>query len=177
MEGHHGLTPPEPTIAAWAAQLPAPGDVLDVAAGGGRHAQLFAARGCRVTAVDRDTTALSELRDARVEVVTADLESAPWPFGQRQWDAVVVTNYLWRPLLPHLAAALRPGGALMYETFMIGHERFGRPRNPEFLLRDGELRAFAAEHDLEERSFSQGPVGDPPRAVRQRLLARRRPVT
>ena len=74
-------------------------------------------------------------------------------------------------------AALRPGGALMYETFMVGNERFGRPRNPEFLLRDGELRAFAAEHDLEERSFSQGPVGDPPSAVRQRLLARRRPVT
>ena len=176
MDGHHGLTPPEPTIAAWAAQVPVGADVLDVAAGGGRHARLFADRGCRVTAVDRDPAALKALGDDRVEVVEADLEGAPWPFGARQWDAVVVTNYLWRPLLPHLAAAMRAGGALLYETIMVGNERFGRPRNPEFLLRDGELRTFAEAHALEVVAFSQGEVGAPPRAMRQRLHARRRPL-
>ena len=168
---------PEPSIVGWSERIPEGATVLDVAAGRGRHSRHFAALGCVVTAVDRDPSALRALDGADVEQVEADLEGAGWPFGDRRWDVVVVTNYLWRPLLPHLSAALGEGGTLMYETFMIGNERFGRPRNPEFLLRDGELRAFAAEHDLEELSFSQGPVGDPPRAVRQRLLARRRPVT
>ena len=129
-----------------------------------------------MTAVDRRCEALRALDDARLEVVEADLEGAPWPFGDRRWDAIVVTNYLWRPLLPHLAAALRPDGQLLYETFMQGNERFGRPRNPEFLLCPGELRAFAASHDLDVVAFSEGAVGDPPAAVRQRLRARRRPV-
>ena len=91
-------------------------------------------------------------------------------------DVIVVTNYLWRPLLGHLAAALGDAGALMYETFMAGNERFGRPRNPDFLLRPGELLAFAAANDLKVAAFSEGEIGDPPRAVRQRLHARRRPV-
>ncbi len=176
MDAHQRLGTPEPTIVAWAEQVPADADVLDVAAGSGRHARLFAERGCPVTAVDRDGAALRALADPRIEVVEADLENAPWPFADRRWDAVVVTNYLWRPLLPRLTAALRDGGLLLYETFMVGNERFGRPRNPDFLLRAGELRAFAAEHGLEELAFSEGEVGAPPRAVRQRLLARRRPV-
>lgn len=177
MDAHHGPGTAEPTVAAWAEQVPAGATVLDVAAGGGRHALMFCERGCAVTAVDRDCAALRALGDPRLEVVEADLEGAAWPFGDRRWDAVVVTNYLWRPLLPHLARALAGGGLLLYETFMVGNERFGRPRNPEFLLRDGELRAFATEHGLEELAFSQGEVGAPPPAVRQRLLARRRAVT
>jgi SAM-dependent methyltransferase len=176
MDAHHREAPPEPTIAAWAAHVPAGASVLDVAAGGGRHARLFADRRCTVTAVDRRCEALHALADARIEVVEADLEGAPWPFGHRRWDAIVVTNYLWRPLLPHLAAALRPDGQLLYETFMQGNERFGRPRNPEFLLRPGELRAFATSHDLDVLAFSEGAVGDPTAAVRQRLRARRPPV-
>jgi len=177
MHGHHRLGDPEPTIANWACEVPNGARVLDVAAGGGRHARLFAERGCAVTAVDRDIEALSELQDARIECVQADLEGAPWPFADRRWDAIVVVNYLWRPLLPSLVDALASGGALLYETFMVGNERFGRPRNPDFLLREGELRAFAEEHDLDVLEHAQGEVGAPPTAVRQRLLARRRPVT
>ncbi len=167
---------PEPTIAAWAGDVPAGATLLDVAAGGGRHARMFAASGCAVTAVDRDVAALRAIDDARIEVIEADLEREPWPFAGRRWDVVVVTNYLWRPLLEHLADALSEGGLLMYETFMVGNERFGRPRSPDFLLRSGELRAFAERQGLEVVAFSQGEVGDPPTAVRQRLLARRRPV-
>lgn len=150
--------------------------MLDVAAGGGRHARLFADRGCAVTAVDRDGDALRALGDPRIEVVEADLEGSPWPFADRRWDAIVVTNYLWRPLLPYLAAALNDRGQLLFETFMVGNERFGRPRNPDFLLREGELRTFAEAHELDVISYSEGEVGDPPVAARQRLLARRRPV-
>jgi SAM-dependent methyltransferase len=176
MDAHRSLAAPEPTIATWAEQVEAGATVLDVAAGAGRHSRLFSERGCAVTAVDRDPSALRLLDDPRVEVVEADLEAAPWPFGARRWDAIVVTNYLWRPLLLHLAGALAPGGRLLYETFMVGNERYGRPRNPEFLLQAGELRAFAEGADLEVLSFSEGEVGDPPRAARQRLLARRRPL-
>lgn len=160
----------------WAADVPAAAAVLDVAAGGGRHARLFADRGCAVTAVDRDCAALRALADPRLEVVEADLELAPWPLADRRWDAIVVTNYLWRPLLPHLAAALAGGGRLLYETFMAGQERYGRPRNPDFLLREGELRAFAEAHGLEVLEFWEGTVDAPTTAARQRLLARRRPV-
>ena len=176
MDAHHGQTAPAETIAAWSAHVPAGAAVLDVAAGGGRHALWFAERGCRVTAVDRDVEALRALDDARIEVVEADLEGAPWPFADRAWDAVVVVNYLWRPLLPQLVAALADGGHLLYETFMAGNERYARPRNPDFLLREGELQQLAEEHGLDVVAFSEGPVGEPPTAMRQRLCARRRPV-
>ena len=176
MAHNHRASPPEPTIVAWSAATPATATVLDVAAGHGRHAELFADRGCAVTAVDRDVAALRSANDPRIEVIEADLEGTPWPFGDRRWDVVVVTNYLWRPLLGHLAAALSDDGALMYETFMVGNERYGRPRDPDFLLCPGELLAFAEANDLEVVAFSEGEVGDPPRAVRQRLHARRRPV-
>ena len=110
--------------------------MLDVAAGAGRHTRFFRARGHPVTAVDRDTTGLADLRaDAGVEIVEFDLEAgAPFPFRGRPFDAVVVTNYLHRPILPDLVAAVAGGGVLLYETFARGHERFGRPRRPEFLL-------------------------------------------
>jgi SAM-dependent methyltransferase len=173
MHAHHRLRAPEPTIAAWAEHVPTGARVLDVAAGGGRHARLFAERGCAVTAVDRDTEALRKLDAAGIEVVEADLENDAWPFGERTWDAVIVVDYLWRPLLPQLVAALDDGGQLLYETFMVGNERHGRPRNPDFLLRDGELRELAERHGLEVLSFSQGEVGAPATAVRQRMHARR----
>lgn len=164
---------PNATIVRFGEHVPRGATVLDVAAGGGRHAVLFADRGCRVTAVDRDTAALAALADDRLQVITADLEAAPWPLPGRRFDAIVVCDYLWRPLLPVLGASLAPGGHLLYETFAVGNERFGRPRNPDFLLRDGELRAFAEAHGLEVIEYWSGDVGSPPTAVRQRLLARR----
>jgi SAM-dependent methyltransferase len=131
---------PSAWVVRWLSLLPTGGSVLDVAAGGGRHTRVLADRGHRVTAVDRETAALEDLEGrAGVEVVTADLEAAPWPFAERRFDAVVVTNYLHRPLLPTLVSSVAPGGVLLYETFACGHERHGRPSNPAWLLRSGEL--------------------------------------
>lgn len=172
MNPHHADDAPLPTIVRWAAFVPANGSVLDVAAGGGRHARLFADRGHPVLAVDRDVTALLANPHPRIEVLAKDLEHAPWPLPGRRFTAVIVTNYLWRPLLPTLVASVAPGGVLLYETFAIGHERFGRPRNPDFLLQPDELLA-AARGELDVVEYEHGEVGDPPTAVRQRLLARR----
>ena len=143
------------------------GPVLDVAAGGGRHSILFAERGLEVVAVDREP-----LNVPGVRFVRADLEDgSPWPFAGQRFAAIVVTNYLHRPLFPHLAASLADGGVLIYETFMVGNERFGRPSNPAFLLQPGEL--LAAFASLTPIAFEQGSVETPKRAMIQRLCARR----
>lgn len=162
--------PPSPVLVRLAAFVPDGGDVLDVAAGSGRHARFFADRGHRVVAVDRDHEALQLAAHPLVETVVADLEAGPWPFMGRSFAAVVVANYLWRPLLPTLVASVAPGGVLLYETFAVGHERFGRPRNPAFLLRAGEL-LDAVRGQLEVREYRHGEVGSPPTAVRQHLAA------
>ena len=142
------------------APLVARGPVLDVASGAGRHAKFFAERGLEVVAVDRDAHAIPGVR-----FVKADLEDAgPWPFAGQRFGGIVVTNYLHRPIFGHLAAALEEGGALIYETFMLGNERFGRPSNPNFLLRPGELlQAFAG---LTVVAFEQGATE---KAVLQRI--------
>jgi SAM-dependent methyltransferase len=154
------------------AHLVAPGArVLDVAAGRGRHARLFAARGARVVAVDRDADALAELAGvAGVEVQVADIEAGPWPFARGAFDAIVVTNYLHRPLFAPLIASLADDGALLYETFAAGNEAFGRPANPAFLLRENEL-LDVARGKLTIVAFEQGRiVGERP-AIVQRLAA------
>ena len=144
--------------------------VLDLAAGQGRHARYFAARGARVTAVDRDAEALSTFVgvtgfDTRV----VDLESDPWPFDAATFDAIIVANYLHRPLFAHLLSSLDDRGVLLYETFAQGNERFGRPRNPAFLLEPSELLALA--RNLTVVAFEQGRVGGDRPAVVQRLAA------
>jgi SAM-dependent methyltransferase len=142
--------------------------VLDVACGNGRHALYFAERGFEVVAVDRDEPGLPK----SVSFVKADLENgSPWPFAGRRFAAIIVTNYLHRPLFPQLVDALEEGGVLIYETFMMGNEKFGRPSNPQFLLRPGELlQAFGA---LDIASFEQGRVERPKTAMIQRLCALR----
>ena len=134
--------------------------MLDVAAGAGRHARFFAERGFEVIAVDREP-----LRIAGVQFVKADLEDgSPWPFAGRRFGGIVVTNYLFRPLLPVLAGGLAEDGVLIYETFMVGNERYGKPSNPNFLLRPGELlQAYGA---LTVVAFEQGTTG---KAVIQRI--------
>ena len=145
------------------------GRVLDLAAGAGRHAKLLRDGGFDVTAVDRDIAALQQLAGRGCQVRQIDLETgAPWPLGGG-WDAIVVTNYLYRPLLPPIAAALAPGGVVIYETFAAGNERFGRPRNPDFLLQPGEL--LAAFGALTTIAFEQGEVTRPRPAVIQRIAA------
>ena len=145
------------------------GLVLDLAAGGGRHVRLLRDRGFVVCAVDRDTSALLTFAGPGCEVQETDIETAePWPLGH-DYDGIIVTNYLHRPLLPAIGRAVAPGGVLIYETFSRGNERFGRPRNPDFLLCPGELlEAFTM---LTIVAFEQGEVSIPRPAVIQRLTA------
>jgi len=138
VKSHQGPDSPSDWVAAHAGLIRPGGMVLDLAAGGGRHARLLAGRGYRVVAVDRDISALKDI--AGVEALAADLEDgSPWPLGKRNFDGVVVTNYVHRPLFPALVACVAPGGTLIYETFALGNERFGKPSNPDFLLADNEL--------------------------------------
>jgi SAM-dependent methyltransferase len=162
-------------VARFAPLIRPGGAVLDLACGGGRHARFLASRGHPVTAVDRDGAALGPLAHvARVTPIQADLEAGPWPLDGRRFDAVVVTSYLHRPLFPAIEAALAEGGLLLYETFMRGNERHGRPSNPDFLLAPGEL--LAAFPGLAVVAFEQGEVAAPRAAVVQRLCAVRGPA-
>lgn len=149
--------------------------MLDVACGAGRHSRYFLARGCAVTAVDRDVSRVRDLAGRpRFELVQANLEDgSPWPFPGRRFDAVIVTNYLHRPLLPLLIASLAAGGVLIYETFAEGNERLGRPRNPAHLLKAGELLE-AVRGKLEVVAYEMAEISDPIPAVMQRICAVRR---
>jgi SAM-dependent methyltransferase len=174
----HDTLAPSPWIVRHAALVPAGATVLDLASGSGRHARLFAQRGARVIAVDRDGDALAAIANvAGVETRRIDLEASGWPFAHERFDAIVVTNYLHRPTLPPLVAALADDGTLLYETFARGNEIYGRPSNPDFLLEPGELLAAVGDR-LTVVEFAQGFVDDGGRrAVMQRLAAvgRRRP--
>jgi SAM-dependent methyltransferase len=150
--------PDEPShwITRFAYLVPIGARVLDVAAGGGRHARFFAARGNRVVAVDRDREALDAYRCLpQIETRALDLESATWPLAGETFDAIVVVNYLHRPGLCHLLDALAPDGTLLYQTFAVGNEAYGRPKNPDFLLREGELLDIV-EGRLTVVAFEQG---------------------
>lgn len=158
-------------VRRWAGLVPPGGEVVDIAAGGGRHSRLFLDRGHPVTAVDIRLDGLAALAEhAGLTLLQADLEAAPWPLTGRRFAGVVVTDYLWRPLLPLLVRAVAPGGALIYATFAEGNERLGRPRNPDFLLRPGELLE-AVRGDLLVRAYEHGPETHPRPAVRQRIAA------
>ena len=195
------LTPPSPTessdadtpampsdwVVRWAALLPPTAAILDLACGHGRHVHWLADAGHRLTAIDRDAGLLAPLA-MRARTIAADLEADPWPIPGERFDAVLVTNYLWRPLFPALLEAVAPGGLLIYETFALAQAAIGRPRRPEFLLRPGELldvlrtpSQAAAEGLLTSENwhviaFEEGRLpargGVPERAV-QRIVARR----
>lgn len=171
---HLRLAAPSGWVARFAALVPVGSTVLDVASGGGRHARLFAARGCKVEAVDRDAAALAQLQDvAAISTVVADLEQGTWPLAGRRFDAVVVTNYLYRPHFDALLDCVAPGGVLIYETFMLGNERFGKPSNPAFLLEADELLQRVAG-GFSVLAFEQGEVAQPKSAMVQRICAVRR---
>lgn len=134
---------------------------------------LFAARGHRVFAVDRDAHAVDALRiDPRISATRSDIEAGPWPYAGRVFGAVVVTNYLHRPLLPTVVASVADGGVLLYETFAHGNERFGRPTNPDFLLRPGEL-LDAVRGELRVIAYEDVTIETPRPAALQRICARR----
>ena len=170
----HGAEPPSAWVRRWSHLVAPSGVVLDVACGQGRHARWFHARNHAVVLVDRSQAAIESIAipAQACEAVVADIENGPWPFAGRQFDAVIVTNYLWRPLLPTLLDSLAPGGVLIYETFTQGNETVGKPSRPDFLLRPGELldacrglRVVAFED-----GFESGPAGQTPRFV-QRIAA------
>jgi SAM-dependent methyltransferase len=157
-------------IAAWSGLVPPGAAVLDLAAGSGRHTAFFAGRGHPVTALDRDVSALAP--SDTVEVIAADLEDgSPWPLADRRFGAIVVTNYLHRPLFPALFAALLPGGILLYETFMEGNERFGKPSRPDFLLKDGELLDLVRGR-FSVTAYEARMISQPKMAMVQRIAAR-----
>ena len=169
----------------WSHLVAPDGCVLDVACGYGRHAKWFHDRSHPLTVVDRTPEAIefvaTTIAPGKCEAVVADIENGPWPFSGREFDAVVVTHYLWRPLLPALLASLAPGGVLIYETFAQGNETVGKPSRPDFLLKPGELldvcrdlRVIAFEDGFEEGA-AQATGGFGARFI-QRIAAVRPPI-
>jgi SAM-dependent methyltransferase len=175
----HEATSVSVWVSQWAHLIATGGTVLDLACGSGRHTRWLAARGHSVLAVDRDATALATLADLpAVETLHADLEAGAWPLpAQRSFAGVVVTNYLHRPLLAKLPEVLTPGGVLIYETFAAGNGAFGKPSNPDFLLRPGEL-LDAVRGRLRVVAFQDGLLkgAGPVPALIQRIVAVREPI-
>ena len=168
----HGSGAPSAWLQRWAHLLPAGGTVLDVACGSGRHLRWLAGQGFRPTGVDRDRAALGASADlaqaGQAELIEADIENGPWPCPGRQWQAVLVTHYLWRPLWPQLLASLAPGGVLVYETFADGNQTVGKPSRPDFLLQPGELLSRC--QGLRVVAYEDGFLDAPARFI-QRIVA------
>ena len=163
----HGTEHPSAWVQRWAHLIRPQGRVLDVACGAGRHMRFLAALGHPVTGVDRNEEALALAAPAG-QTVLADIENGPWPFAGQTFDAVVVTNYLWRPLLPTLMQSVAEGGVLIYETFAAGNETVGRPARPDFLLQPNELLQVCA--GMQVIAFENGFMAEPDRYV-QRIVA------
>jgi SAM-dependent methyltransferase len=163
-------------VVRFAGLVPAGGAVLDLACGAGRHTRLFLERGHPVLAVDRDLSGIDDLgRHPQLETLEVDLEDGrPFPLRGRSFAGVIVTNYLHRPILTDLVSAVAPDGVLIYETFARGQERFGRPRNPEFLLEPGELLE-AVRGRLRVLAYEDLVVEEPAPAARQRICAVNQP--
>ena len=168
----HGGQAASAWVQRWSHLVPAGATVLDLACGSGRHVRWFAQRGCRVTGVDRDAAAVASLGGLG-EIIVADIENGPWPLSGRRFDAVVVTNYLWRERFPDVLASLSPGGVLIYETFTAGNETVGKPSNPRFLLHAGELLQVAT--GLRVIAFEDGYEPAPERFVQRIVAARESP--
>ena len=167
-----GPDAPSEWVRRWSHLVPSGAPVLDVACGAGRHLRWFQALGHPVTGIDRDPLAVQAAAQAG-EAIEADIENDPWPLAGRTFGAVVVTHYLWRPLLPAIVQCVAPGGVLLYETFAQGNETVGRPARPDFLLRPGELLGACA--GLRVVAYEDGFLDDPARFV-QRIAAVRVPT-
>lgn len=162
-------------IRRWTHLIPENVLVLDVACGSGRHMKWFHDKGISVLGVDRDPVAL-KTASAWGETLLADIENNAWPFelspgNVRQFGAIVVTNYLWRPLLSTLLRSVKDEGVLIYETFADGNQRYGKPSRPDFLLNPGELLKICAQTEgIQVVAYENGMLGEPDRCV-QRVVA------
>lgn len=176
------MSAPSPWLQRWPEACAVGRTALDLACGSGRHLRQLALAGMEVTGVDRDAAAVEPLKGL-AEIIVADIENGPWPLAGRTFDLVLVTNYLWRPLLPQIVAAVAPGGWLIYETFADGQQTIGRPARPEFLLRHGELLDACRELRIVayEDGFEPARADDQAGAVNaryvQRVAAVREPQT
>jgi SAM-dependent methyltransferase len=171
---HAEIDRPSAWVQRFAALIPS-GEVLDVACGSGRHSRLLAALDHPVLAVDRSAESLALAAGEGIATLQHDLEvadeGARWPFAAERFAGVVVTNYLFRPLLNAIVASLAPNGVLIYETFAAGNAQFGKPSNPDFLLAHGELLALAQQHALHVLAYEDGYSETPKPAMVQRLCA------
>lgn len=169
---HEAIAQPSAWVARFAHLIPA-GEVLDLACGAGRHSRLLAARGHPVLAADRNADALALAAGEGIQVQQVDLETGhleqAWPFAENRFAGIVVVNYLHRPLWPLMIASLALDGILIYETFALGNEQFGKPSNPDFLLRHGELLEIAAEYGLQVIAYEDGYIDAPKPAMVQRI--------
>ena len=171
----HGSEQPSPWVTRWAHLVPLCGTVLDLACGHGRHTRYLLENNFAVASVDISQAAIESIANSlgptyrdKAELIVADIENGPWPLAGRQFSAIVVTNYLWRPLLTTLVQSLAPGGVLIYETFAAGNETVGKPSRPDFLLQTGELLKVCAS--LHVVAYEDGFMSDPERFV-QRIVA------
>ena len=167
----HGTEAPSSWVQRWSHLVPVGGSVLDVACGHGRHLRWFAGRGHSVTGLDRSPEAIAAVAHIG-RALEADIENGPWPVPGERFDAVVVTNYLWRPLLPTLMDSVAEGGVLIYETFATGNETVGKPSRPDFLLRPGELLQACA--GLQVVAYENGFLDAPERFVQRIAAVRKR---
>ncbi|MGI9047549.1 MAG: class I SAM-dependent methyltransferase [Burkholderiales bacterium] len=168
---HSEVMQPSAWILRWAHLIPSGGRVLDLATGSGRNARHLAGLGYDVEAVDRDAETLALLRGiSNINARLADLEQGDWPYASEEFGGIVVTNYLYRPLFPALLAALAHSGMLIYETFSLGNENFGKPSNPDFLLRTGELLEVV-RGKLRVIAYEDVFEGGPRPAMMQRICA------
>ncbi|WP_293775421.1 class I SAM-dependent methyltransferase [uncultured Oxalicibacterium sp.] len=171
---HEAQGQPSGWVQRFAGLIPA-GEVLDLACGAGRHSRLIAGLGHSVLAVDRNPESLALVHGEGIQTLALDLETGDsarsWPFSAGRFSGIIVTNYLHRPLWSLLADGLAPGGVLIYETFAIGNEQFGKPSNPDFLLARGELLSVARDYGLHVIAFEDGCVTSPKPAMLQRICA------
>lgn len=166
----HRTSDPSPFVVSHCHLAPKDGPVLDLACGKGRHTQLMLGLGYEVTAVDIDVSGVRDISTPNLTILEADLEGAPWPLENHAFGTIIVTNYLHRALFPHISATLKSGGLLLYETFAIGNENYGKPSNPDFLLQEDELRDVFAE-GYEEVDYQQIDDGA---SVKQRLASKKK---
>lgn len=170
------LHAPSKWVERFVDQIPATSQVLDVACGAGRHTRLVLAKGHTVTAIDRDLTRIADIPNERLLRIEIDLESsAPWPLPKENFAGVIVTNYLHRPILNNLVSSVGSGGVLIYETFAEGNEKYGRPTNPDFLLKPGELLRLV-HNTLRVIAYEDVTLTHPKAARIQRIAAFREPV-